>query len=161
MAELLKVEAPRAEWKDVHRLSENGDGAVQWGLETDYNLSEVKVPGFFRLIGQHGLKKHDRIYAVCRQHESVVTHATLVVTVERAGRTIEVAQLGESYEVEIGTMSAFERLGIPVSANKTDISNAFKERAKRLDKGDEMAMQALDKALDEAMLIAEHKELAS
>ena len=144
-----------------HRQSENGDGAVQWGLETDFKLSEVLVPGFFRGEGRQGMKKHDRIYAVCQQHESVVTHATLVVTVERAGRTIEVAQLGESFEVEIGTMSAFERLGIPVTANQTDINNAFKERAKRLDKGDEKAMAALDKARDEAMLIAEHKELSS
>ena len=132
-----------------------------WGLEVDYDLAEVLVPGFFRGEGRQGLKKHDRIYAVCRQHEQLVTHATLAVTVERAGRTIEVAQLGESYEVEIGTMSAFERLGIPVTANKVEINNAFKERAKRLDKGDESALAALDKAQEEAMLIAEHKELKS
>ena len=154
-------EMPRAEWKDMHRLSENGDGAIHYALETDYKLSEVLVPGFFRTQGKQGMKKHDRIYAVCQQHESVVTHATLVVTVERAGRTIEVAQLGESYEVEIGKMSAHERLGVAVTANKTEINNAFKERAKRLDKGDESAMQALDKAQEEAMLIAEHKELVS
>ena len=156
----MKDDAPFALWKDMIRLSDNGDGAIVYALETDFDLSEVIVPGFFKLWGKQGLRKHDRIWAVCRQHESVVTYANLVVIGTRATHSHQVKVL-ESYEVEIGAMSAFERLGIPVTANKTEINNAYRERAKRLDKADESALQALDKAQDEAMLIAEHKELKS
>ena len=101
---------------------------------------------------------------VCRQHESVVTHATLVVTQSRYGTGIHVEQLGESYDVEIGLMTPFERLGLPPKANKNDIDIAYRERAKRLhpDKGgDKAAMQVLNKAREEAMLIADHKEYAA
>ena len=159
----IKEKLPSAEKEEILRLSENGDGAVQWGLQTDFTLEEVKVPGFFRFVGKHGFKKHDRIYVVCQQYESKVTHATLVVTGYRQGQGIEVAQL-EAVEVEIGVMTPFERLGIPMTTDNRKIEDAYRERAKRLhpDKGgDTSAMQALNKARDEATLIAEHKEMAA
>ena len=109
------VKKARALITDLHRLSENGDGAVQWGFECDFELSEVLRAGFFQAAGKQGLRKNDRIFAVCRQHETIVTHATLDVTVARPGSLLEVVQLGESFDVEIGSMTPHERLGVPVS----------------------------------------------
>ena len=163
MTTVLKEQAPRVELREIHRLSENGDGAVQWGLETDFTLAEVTAPGFFRGGGKHGFKKNDRVYVVCEQHRSVVEHAVLVVTVSRVGGS-EWKQIGESHRVGIGTMTPFERLGVEPTANKNQIDDAFRERAKRLhpDKGgDKNAMQELNKARDEATLIADHKEQAA
>ena len=77
----------------------------------------------------------------------------------------EVAQIGEAYEVEIGHMTAHERLGVGPSAKRDEIELAYRERAKRCHPdtkdGDKKAMQLLNKARDEAMLIAEHKEMAA
>ena len=157
----IKEKPPRAAKSDIHRLSENGGGAVQWGLETDYSLSDVNKPGFFQSVGKHGFQKNDRIYLVCQHHESIVTHATLVVTAVRFGTGITVAQLGEAFKVEIGPMTPFERLGLGPSANNLEIDAAYRERAKHLhpDKGgDKEAMQELNRARDEATLIADHKQ---
>ena len=164
MTKPTQVQPPRAAKSDIQRLSENGGGAVQWGLETDYALSDVKEPGFFQSVGKHGFQKNDRIYLVCQQHQSIVTHATLVVTGVRFGPGIEVAQLGEAFEVEIGVMTPFERLGLGPKAKKNEIDEAYRERAKRLhpDKGGgKTEMQALNKARNEATLIADHKEQAA
>lgn len=160
----LFQELPRAAKGDIHRLSDNGGGAVQWGLETDFSLSEVLTPGFFQVVGKHGFQKHDRVYVVCRQHQAVVTHATLAVKGSHHRHGIEVAQLGEAFEVEVGHMTPFERLGISMKANKQEIDVAFREMSKTLhpDKGgDESAMQALNKARDEALIIAFNKEQAA
>lgn len=156
-----KSNPPRAEKSDIQRLSENGGGAVQWGISTDYALSDVTGPGFFQSVGKHGFQKNDRIYVVCHQHQSIVTHATLVVTAVRFGPGIEVAQLGEAFDVEIGAMTPFERLGVGPRAKRDEIDRAYRDRAKRLhpDKGGgKTEMQALNKARDEATLIADHKE---
>lgn len=163
MTKLVK-ETPHAVKEDIHRLSENGDGAVQWGLETDFSLSEVLTPGFFQVVGKHGFQKHDRIYAVCRRNQPVVTDVTLAVKGSHFRHGVELAQLGEAFEVEVGHMTPFERLGVSIKANKTEIDIAFREMSKKLhpDKGGENeAMQLLNKARDEAMIIALHKEQAA
>ena len=49
---------PRAAMEEIHRLSENGSGAVHWGLETDYELADVLTRGgsnFFDLEQQASL----------------------------------------------------------------------------------------------------------
>lgn len=152
---LNKDKPPRIEIHEVHRLSENGDGSVQWGVETDFSLAEALVPGFFNLGGKSGFKKHDRVYLVCCQYESVVTHVTLVVKGLHSAAGIEVAQLGEAHAVEMGVLSPFERLGVKPTASRIEIDIAYRERAKRLhpDKGgDKKAMQELNKARDELLL---------
>lgn len=161
MTRLNKDKQPRAAKEEIHRLSENGGGAVQWGLETDFSLSDVLAPGFFQLVGKHGFQKHDRIYVVCRRNQSVVTHTTLAVRGSHYATGIEVAQLGEAFEVEIGHMTPFERLGLPMTANKVEIDIAFRKMSMTLhpDKGGKKsAMQALNKAREEAMIIAINKE---
>ena len=164
MTKLADDKLPHAKNEEIDRLSENGHGAVIWGLQTDFDLPDVKAPGFFRVVGKHGFKKHDRIYVVCRQHAAIVTHATLVVKGSHHTVGIEVEQLGEAFEVEIGFMTPFERLGVKPTANKTEIDIAFRERAKHLhpDKGgDKSAMQALNKARDEAISLVDLKERAA
>lgn len=155
--------SPRAVMADLHCLSENGNGAKLWGLETDHALADVKRAGFFEHVKKQGLIKNDRVYVVCTQHEPTVTHATLVVTVARPGAQVELAQIGEAYEVEITSMTWFERLGVPATANKAQIDTAFRERSKKFhpDKGgDVAAMRLLTKARDDALLIAEAKQAA-
>lgn len=164
MTEPIKDKPPRIEKHEVHRLSENGDGAVQWGVETDLSLSEVKTPGCFQLVGKHGFKRHDTIKVVCLQFESVVTHAILAVTGSHHVHGIEVLQLGESFEVEVGYMTPFERLGIKPTANRVEIDIAFRERSKHLhpDKGGNTpAMQLLNKAREEAISLVDLKERAA
>ena len=163
MTDKPKDTQPRAVVGDLHCLSENGNGAKQWGLETDHELSAVLRPGFFNHVTKQGLIKNDRVYVVCNQHEPIVTHATLVVTVARPGALVELAQLGEAYEVEIGSMTWFERLGVPATANMATINTAYLERAKKFhpDKGgDKAAMRLLTKARDDGQLIAEAKQAA-
>ena len=164
MATTKRKEAPpRALITDLHELSENGNGAKQWGLETDFALSDVLAPGFFENIKKQGLIKNDRIFVVAQQHEPIVTHATLVVTVARPGALCEVAQLGEAYEVEITSMTWFERLGVPATADKATINVAYRERSKKFhpDRGGDAAKMALlSKARDNGLLIAEAKAAA-
>ena len=158
MTESIEDKPPRAEEVDVTRQSENGRGPVRWVCNTDYDLETVKTPGFFRLHGKGGIRKHDRIDVVCEQHMAIVTHATLVVTTTGIGIGFEVQQYGEALVVEIGHMTPFERLGVKMSANKNEIETAYRERAKALhpDKGgDKSQMQALNKARDEANLVCE------
>ena len=163
MMKAKQIPPHRSVITDLQRLSHNGSGSVQWGLDTDFDLSEVLEPGFFHVFGKQGLMKNDRIFVVCRKHESTVTHATLVITGSRPGADVLVAQLGEAYEVEITSMTPFERLGVPTTANKHHIDVAYRERAKMLhpDKGgSKEAMATLTKARDEAMLIAESRAAA-
>ena len=160
----FKEKPPRIQKHEIHRLSENGDGSVQWGAETDLSLDEVKTPGCFNLSGKHGFKKHDKVDVVCQQFESVVTYAWLVVKGLYSAAGIEVAQLGEAYEVAMGHMTPFERLGIKPSASKHEVDIAFRERSKRLhpDKGgDTEAMQELNKARDEVLLYLNVKAQAA
>ena len=92
MTQPFKDKPPRATKEMIHRLSENGDGAVQWGLETDFDLSEVMTPGFFTLVGKHGFKKHDRVYVVCRQHEPIATHAQITLFCRDNAHIVECAR---------------------------------------------------------------------
>ena len=154
----LTGEQPRAGDMDLTRLSENGRGPVMWVCNTDYDLATVKMPGFFRLHGKGGIRKHDRIDVVCEQHMPIVTHAKLVVASTGIGVGFEVQQWGEALLVEISKMTPFERLGVAMTANKNEIETAYRERAKTLhpDKGgDKAAMQALNKARDDANLVSE------
>ena len=155
----LKERKPCAELTELTRLTENGRGPVHWVCNTDHDLATVKMPGFFRLHGQGGIRKHDRIDVVCEQYMPVVTHATLVVVTTGIGAGFEVAQFGDALVVEIGHMTPFERLGVPMTANKNEIDSAYRERAKTLhpDKGGSTAaMTALNKARDAADLLCEH-----
>lgn len=155
---MLKDNEPVALPTELNRLSENGSGIVQWGHETDYDLETVLKPGFFRRANKHGLQKHDRIHVTCNQHEPTVTYATLVVTCGRHGAVLEVAQLGEAHTIEITNLTWFERLGVQPTATPADIENAYRERAKKVhpDKGgSKSAMQELNKAKDEGLLVAQ------
>ena len=163
-AKTFNQNPPCAVKTDIHRHSENGDGSVQWSLLTDYTLDQVKVPGFFRLVGKHGLKKHDTVHVVCQQYESKVTHADFAVKGTHPTIGIELQQLGQANEVQMGAMTPFERLGAKPTANRQDIDIAYRQRAKRLhpDKGgDTEAMQELNKARDECLLFIAMKEQAA
>ena len=155
---------PHALPSEIYRLSENGDGSVNWGHNTDWSLEEVLKPDYFRHAGRHGVQRLDKIDVRCEQHTPSVTFAELLVTISRKNVPIEVALLRDAQTIEISNLGWWEMLGVEPNATAQIIEDAYRDKAKKLhpDKkgGDKKRMQDLNKAVEEGRAIAGAREAA-
>lgn len=75
--------------RDSLVLRESTKACGFWIYTTTHPLSAVMAPGYFDALGEHGLRRHDRIEVTASRDKEKAEYARLVVT--RADKTEGIA----------------------------------------------------------------------
>ena len=133
---------------------------VRWGICTVATLDDVLKPGFLK-YQQGGAMRLDIVEIICEKNTEDVTFAEAVITVARIGHPVEMAlKPGSEYTIHIPGITPFAVLGLEHTASAPQIEIAYKALAEKRHpdkKGSTEAMQRLNKARDEAMMIIQSR----
>lgn len=152
---------PRCPAHALHRLTENGDGAVRFGLVVDDSLETVMGDKYFLKTGSQGLQRLDIIELWADANTNSPTYCELFVTAVRTGHARVVLKKGTRQKVECEPRSCFEVLGIDPSASSLEIDAAYRRKARHAHpdspSGSAAKFQAIQEARDACLLVAENR----